>query len=362
MTADGDTLGVRKALPWGFLGMLALVWVGEGAVARFGGDFLPMLSCCWRDAARAATHEAVGSEVLCLGDSQVKLGVLPRAVEAETGRSVYNLAVHRGSPASSYFLLRRALDAGARPRAAVVDFSPGLLATPLRYNAPLWPHLAGPRDLFNLFIHSRDPHLAAQILAGWLLPSVEARDGIRDAVVASLRGEESPLKRSTQDYRRDWTVHRGAQPHPPRPGFTDPESRAAAPAWRCRRENEVYVRKFLSLAAEHRITVYLLIPPFSPATQARRNRNGQEAAFDRFVEGLLRGAPGFTVVDGRGLGLEKTDFIDPVHVNERGASRLSAALAAVLATGGPAPGWVELRPPTGDGRPSIAVREITRRR
>ena len=57
----------------------------------------------------------------------VKFGLNHRVIEARTGRKAANLAVVGGSAASSYFLLRCALDAGARPRTIVVDFCKDLL-------------------------------------------------------------------------------------------------------------------------------------------------------------------------------------------------------------------------------------------
>ena len=70
----------------------------------------------------------LGAEVLAFGDSMVEFGVLPGVIAERSGLRAINLAVHDGSPAVSYFLLRRALEAGARPRAIVVDFMPHQLA------------------------------------------------------------------------------------------------------------------------------------------------------------------------------------------------------------------------------------------
>ena len=75
------------------------------------------------------------------GDSLAKLGVAPSLVEARSGRSVYNLAVCAGQAPSSYFLLRRVLDSGARPTAILVDFFPRLLQVPPQHT-PLWPALS----------------------------------------------------------------------------------------------------------------------------------------------------------------------------------------------------------------------------
>src|SRR5262245_5292812 len=138
MPADGTRAGRRGVTPWGLVGMIPLVWAVEGFVARHEDGVQSQVARSWKASAVAAGAGAVGRDVLYLGDSQVKLGLLPRVVEGRTGLSGYNLAVLRGMPASSYGLLRRALDAGARPKAVVVDFNPGLLATRQRLNAPHW--------------------------------------------------------------------------------------------------------------------------------------------------------------------------------------------------------------------------------
>jgi len=63
----------------------------------------------------------VAHDVLCFGDSQMKFGIAPHVVAARTGRPAYNLAIVGGQPPASYFLLRRALEAGARPSAVLFD-------------------------------------------------------------------------------------------------------------------------------------------------------------------------------------------------------------------------------------------------
>ena len=45
-------------------------------------DFTTVWADDWRCAARAATRQAKGRDVLCLGDSLVKFGVLPKVIEA----------------------------------------------------------------------------------------------------------------------------------------------------------------------------------------------------------------------------------------------------------------------------------------
>src|SRR5262249_28136550 len=117
----------RGGVPAGLLGAIALMVAVELALAhdpfRFGlpdwGD--------WARAGRAARGAAREGEVLCFGDSTAKAGLQPRVLAWRLGRPVRSFAVAAGSPAASYFLLRRALDSGARPSAILVDLHPGLI-------------------------------------------------------------------------------------------------------------------------------------------------------------------------------------------------------------------------------------------
>src|SRR3954453_11222932 len=86
----------RRAVPWGLLGMLGLVAAIETGVARDVLDFSDPVSLSWRLAARAARDEAPGRAVLCVGDSLVKHGMIPKVIAARSGHDAVNLAVARG--------------------------------------------------------------------------------------------------------------------------------------------------------------------------------------------------------------------------------------------------------------------------
>src|SRR5215211_7517608 len=92
-------------VPWGLLGMLGLIGTLEAGVARRGLDFMATSTSSWVLSARAAILEAPRSRVLCLGDSLVKHGVLPRLLADRTGRRAYNLSVCAAQPPVTYFLL-----------------------------------------------------------------------------------------------------------------------------------------------------------------------------------------------------------------------------------------------------------------
>src|SRR5690349_4029234 len=102
----------RYRLPGGPLGMLAMVVVVEFFVARHDRDFSNVWVQPWKLSGEAATHTAKRFDMLCFGDSLVMHGVVPRVVAESLGRPVLNLAVAKGQMPTSFFLLRRAIEAG----------------------------------------------------------------------------------------------------------------------------------------------------------------------------------------------------------------------------------------------------------
>src|SRR5437764_5954746 len=84
----------------------------------------------WKVVGKEAATKAKGADVLVLGDSMLKFGLAPKVLESRLGRPVYSLALLDGKPAASYFLLRRALDSGARPRVVLVDYQPECMCEP----------------------------------------------------------------------------------------------------------------------------------------------------------------------------------------------------------------------------------------
>src|SRR5436305_6492372 len=113
---------LRAPLPGGLLAAVGLIAALDSALARHPDDFTDVVPANWVYSARAARCEAVGADVLCLGDSLIKQGLAAPVAGAVLRRPVFNLAVCHGSLPASYFLFRRSLEAGARPRAVVLDY------------------------------------------------------------------------------------------------------------------------------------------------------------------------------------------------------------------------------------------------
>ncbi len=322
-------------VPGGLLGMLALVAAVELSVTRCGDRFVDAVANAWRFSARAAAGKAPGCDVLCLGDSLVKHGLSPKVLAEVTGRKTYNLAAPASPVPMTYFLLRRALDAGARPSAIVFDLKPSLQIGGPAYGVRCYAEVLKPGEALALARTERFNAFAAEFVVESLLPSYRGRREIRDDLMAAFRGETSPLRNVHAVCARNWTVNDGVNIATPRPGYTgqvtEPEhwhmmSRGFYP----HKIHVDYTRRLLALAADRAIRAYLVLPPFVPDLAARRHQTGAEGKYAAYVRSLQDRFPALTVLDAREAGFPPSAFVDPIHLDERGTLALSAEVAAVL--------------------------------
>jgi hypothetical protein len=328
--------------------MLALVAAVERHIARNHLHLGDRESWNWHLAGKDARNEAPRSAVLVFGDSQAKLGVASTALEARLGRRCYNLALLRGQAPSSYFLLRRALEAGARPSAVVVDFEPYLLKERPAFIADPWPFLLDTREQLDLAWTARDCHLLAVTAVARLFPSIRGRYAIRKAAWSSAEALAA--------IQRNWRVNRGAQLESQNPAYqrgdVDPRSSPFQPSqWSLDPANGHYLRRFLSLAAARGVPVYWLLPPVLPPVQGVREHCGADGAFTAFIRQTLDEFPGVTVVDARHAGFDHRSFRDPIHLDGHGALAFGTRLAEALRRPVPSSRWMEL-PPDPGGAPA----------
>ncbi len=324
-------------VPVGMLGTIALmvlVELGLGRTHRFDSD----LSESWRLKASAARREAVNSDVLCFGDSLVEFALLPQVLEERLGGKAYNLALHAGAPSTSYFLLKHALDAGARPKAIVVDFMPHqIVLNPghemIRRRS--WPELATLGDAVDLWRTLRDGDLFGSIVLGKVFASVRARPEIRGAVAAGFRGEGRPVEDVLHlaGTYRNLKANRGAYVMPasirtapdPAPVNCDYSNLVYDPA------RMVYMDRFLRLAAERGIAVYWVVMPISPELQALADAAGTDAQYSEMVRRFERRFPNVVVVDGRRIpGYGPHRFMDTIHLDGKGAATLTNEVADLI--------------------------------
>lgn len=337
-------IATAMVVPFGLLGALALITVAEVGVARLDGHWSGVEIHTWRDSAASATTRAIGPDVLCLGDSFIKMGVAAPEIERRTGRPTYNLAACAAPAPVAYFLLRRALDAGARPSTILVGFDPHLLSQGPGHFERLWPELATWPELAWVGLWAGDGDFVARVALAKVVPTVKARAEVRSAIVAQLGGAPLPEYAAVPAARRNWAVNRGshlAAPAPEFQGEAEPEyfpiENAAIfpPRWRCHPTNAIAIDRLLKLAASRGIRVVWVVPPFSPRVTEGRRRVGSDRAFTRFVVAILARYPGVTLADARDGGYPHRVFRDSVHLDARGATALSASLGDALASSRP---------------------------
>ncbi|GAC1469376.1 MAG: hypothetical protein NVSMB9_13130 [Isosphaeraceae bacterium] len=319
--------------PWGMVAALLAVSLIEAGIARRDLDLLRPDCLNWRQAQRAATRKAPGREVLCLGTSMVQEGVFPQVIEKHTGKRTQNLAICASQPCVSYYALRRALAAGARPSAVLIDFHPTMLR--LTYKEAIsWPDALGFWDYLDMCLTVRDPQFMGSTALAKILPSVYHRGQIQKAVLAALQGQPLYLFLGNLHYLRNISRNDGALITVRNPDYRGEVSdefkqKFLQQEFRCDPQGKKDIRRFLRLASDHGIRVYWLVMPLAPALQAGREALGQDAAYTRFVYSFLDD-PNLVVLDGRRSGYDHTLFKDACHLDPQGAFVFSEGVARVL--------------------------------
>lgn len=325
----------ERIVPAGFLGMLVLVVAVEAFFMRHDRDFSNVWVEHWKFSGAAARGAAKRSDLLCFGDSLVMCGVVPQVVTESLGQHALNLAISKGQMATSYFLLRRALAAGARPTAVLVD-GELLGVNPLEEDR-LWPEMATLRECAELAVAGRNASFFAAMVLAKTFASYRDRYEIRAGVLAVLRGETASTRLQLRFHRRNQRVNHGAQVLPFKPVLPTGDPRIAAitaqyvaPTWTCDPLNAQYADRFLELAAQQHLQVFWLLPPVHPEVQARRNRDPYDGAYAAFLARLQDRYANLVVIDGRHSGYGPDQIFDLTHLNRRGACTFSLDLGSTL--------------------------------
>jgi hypothetical protein len=357
--------------------MLCLVVSIERSFAHSDRDFSTIWAASWHQSAKLSRSIAARCEILAFGDSLVKHGVLPRVLEERLGARAFNLAEFNGEAPTSYFLFHRALEAGARPKAVLLDGE--LLEDNPLIRTRLWPELLSFRELWELACDANDGDFLAIVELSRLLPSAKARYEIRAGVMSALGGNFVSSNVAIYPHLRNWSRNQGAHVAPAHKisgeesgGTPEPQNAHVArthevgadhdpirkmlvetnywpTTWAPHWLNLKYIDRFLKLANQRNIPVYWLWPPVHPEVQARRAGGGRDAGYARFVQALARKYPNVVVIDGRNAGYASAVMYDATHLNKTGACAYSEALAEILAsrprTGGSIDErWIALRP------------------
>lgn len=340
--------------------MVVLIVAVESAVSRRWQDLSDPVSLNWKFADRGARTEAAGCEVLFLGDSLVKHGLVPSVVQRESGLRGVNLSAARAPTLLTYFVLRRALESGAKPAAIVIDTKPAVLMGGVDYNAHYWPAALSPRECLELGRIAHKGTLALAVLTARLLPSLQARLEVRSRIETALTQAPDRMREINRVLLRNWTVNGGANVamlDSPYRGEVSPEiqDRLHPDRWYVDPANAAGLDALLELADQRGIRVYWLLTPISPGLQDWRERSGSEAKFEQFVRSYSERYPKtVSVLDARRMARDASLYVDATHLSGRGAIVLSRAIGGILKAGrGNHPqdrpgGWILLLDPPPD--------------
>ena len=359
----------RSAIPWGAIGAIALLGLVEHFVAIHWLALTDPVSLSWRYSAQAAENEARDCQVLCLGDSLVKHGLIPSVFERVSGDRVLNLSAAQASTILTHSLLRRAFGAGARPRALIINAKPAVLLGGPECNTRSWQEILSLHDGLELLQVTRNAPFVASTMVGRLLPSLRARLEIQSSVTGALRGDADRVRAINPVLWRNWSVNGGANVASARVPFdgevtSQVRRQLYTELFYVDPANAQAIEQTLQLADDRRIPVFWVLPPISPKLQSLRDQSGADRLHDEFLRSIIaQHAGGVTVLDARHSGYPAASFVDATHLNRRGALALSDAVADIVAAGARSPqkavsipGWIELAPPT--DRSAIADLEI----
>lgn len=343
----------------GLLGMLLLTGIIEKAAFRNNPRFGNEHASNWAYVDRQLGRKTQGREILCLGDSLVKLGILPSVLSERTGKSAYNAALFSGATPASYFVLCRALAQGARPKTIVLDCAAGILTQgpSSRQRAFPWAELLTIGEAIDLAWSAREPELLARIVLSQVLHSMKARFEIREAVQSAIDGKTWHREFELAINHRNWNQNDGAQAQM-KMEFEDypfPAGPRPVPDWKCHPVNQLYLSRLFAIAARHQIQVYWLLPPYSPANQAQIEFRGEDGLFNQFAERIQARFPNITVIDARHAGVPRSSFFDASHLDCEGAAAMTASIAEIMMHPQPGRRWIPLPAP----RPTVARVEDT---
>jgi hypothetical protein len=356
--------------------MVVLIFGIEAAVLRRWQNLSDPVSLNWRFADRSARNGAAGCDVLFLGDSLIKHGLVPSVLQRETGLRSVNLAAARAPTLLTYFVLRRALESGSRPSAIVIDTKPAVLIGGVDYNAHYWPAALSPGECLELGWIAGKGQLGVAVLTARLLPSLQSRLEVRSRVEQALTQTPDRIREINRVLWRNWTVNGGANVAVMNSAYRgelspDIQDRLHPDRWYVDPANDVGLNRLLKLAGRHGIRVIWLLTPISPGLQQWRERSGSEAKYEQFVRTYCERYPTVVkVLDGRRMAREASLYVDATHLSGRGAIALSRAVGAALKAELTQPlasgsdGWTVLRDPARDanGAADPALEDVERSR
>ncbi len=352
----------RLALAARLPGMIALIVAIEASLIAHDADFTTLVATNWKLEGMSPARFAARNEILCYGDSMVKFGIQPKILGEKVGKKAYNFALYCGSAPSSYFMLKRSFDAGAKPAAIVVDFQPELIMSDSMLTLPrVYPELLTFAETAELCWNARNPDRFAEFVVAKILPSARKRYEIQISLKAAIQGNSASIKDKLAAVERNWRINRGAEVLPKNPYFdgvvptTDAYPAMFWTPWYVNPLNEKYIDRFFKLARSHNVPVFWVLQPNVPAVDAQREKVGYNAQYEVYIKKCQAEFANLNVIDGRHANFPFQHFTDPVHLDKDGATACSLGVAEVLhahlVEKKPGPRWVALPDHRNHGRP-----------
>ncbi len=347
-----------RPIPTGFLAACLLIALIESSIANHWLLLSDPVGLSWLFSKSAASSKAADADLLCLGDSLLKHGVVPSVITDTIGLSSINLAAARCPTLMSYYLFQQALQAGAHPKAILMNAKPAVLIGDPDYNTQYWPYAFTFQNLIDFAARTRRPQLIAATTLAQLFPSIRSRLQLRSSTRAALSGTTDTLHDVNPILWRNWTINAGANIAQSLPSFSgdlpsDVIEKLHPDRFYAHPSNRLAITNILQLAKNQGIHVYWLLPPISPPLQSLRDQSGAEDAYEQFIHAYQTKFPTtLTILDARRSHFANQHFVDSTHLNGHGAIALSSSLALVLSNdllsvhSNHRSPWINLPPPT----------------
>lgn len=274
-----------------------------------------------RDIARSAD----AFDVLFLGDSTAKRGIIPILFEEITGSTGYNLATYGTvSPFLDPYLLRTYLKHHAPPKAVVVVNTINIGMRPLARQTLVEDFPNAREEISILVKNTLWPwHSHMETLISNLLPSLRKRYQIRRNMRAYLsHGNEKlrPIEEIMQmkGLEPDWIAEWNEEYDP------------SLPAWDFSRESEFgrMLEHLCQIASQGQTRVFVTFGPMSDAFSSPMRKERVERKMKNIKE-FLATQPSCTLLDGPRM-YERIWLENDTHVNETGAILFTQQLAQEL--------------------------------
>ena len=325
-----------RRCPRGVIAAVLSILFVESTLSRHDLELTRPEGINLRMARFAARTHAPGRDLLCLGSSMVQGGILPAVLDRHSGSKSYNLAVVAGTTSTSYYLLKEALNAGARPSAVVLDLHPVFILADNRDRNHFWSDSLGLIDLIDLAWTLNDSHLFSEILFTKSLRSLYHRDQLRTSLLGALNGASSTHWYGNLVWMRNLNRNQGAAVSENNPVYKGEVTPVYQSLWLSDEHRkgsspsaELYMHRLLKLAAAHGIRVYWVNMPLVPELEHEREAKGWNKDYDRFTRKFSSYA-NLVVLDARNTGYPPSVFLDATHLASSGANALSRDIAQVL--------------------------------